>query len=210
MKRMHDWMPVIAGLFVPVGLLAQPAAAAVKSADQIACELGGECVAAPVAGTDSAGESFDEAPTRGWTFGSKPKAKEKQPEPVAVPRPAQRALPQRPRPVEVSSLDVQFDRGSAQLNDRSLSRVDELYEALRRPGVTGHKYRVVGHTVAVGSAAMNKELSMRRAKAVVDYLASKGLSPAQFEIDGYGDTQPLKGVTGFDPANRRVEIERIN
>lgn len=216
MKRTHFLLPAIAGFAASVALGASPAWSATKSASDIACELGGDCAdTQPEAAADTPADTADvvaedEPPTRGWTFGSKPKAKDRPAEPV-VNRPAQRVVAApRPRPVEFSTIDVQFPLGSSAISGDAVEQMDELYNALRRPGLTGRKYRIVGHTVAVGSPALNKELSMRRAKAVLDFLASKGLDSSQFVIDGMGDARPLSGVTRYDPANRRVEIARID
>ena len=149
MKRMQVWLPVIAGLILPAALACRPAVAAVKSADEIACELAGDCAALDAASSDPVAVPDEEdAPTRGWTFGTKQKAKDKQPEQPVVNRPAQRVVPARPRPAEFTSLDVQFPRGSAAIAGDAASQMDELYNALRRPGLNGRKYRIVGHTVA--------------------------------------------------------------
>lgn len=213
MTRTQISLPVLAGLCAAAAFAGYPAAASVKPADVIACELGGDCPVSPPeqadASTNGAPAVEEEPPTRGWSLGSKPKAKEKAAEPV-VNRPAQRVVPARPRQPEVNRIDVRFELGSAEIRGDAASQMDEIYAALSRPGLAGKRYRIVGHTAAVGSPALNRDLSMRRAKAVVDFLAAKGLDAAQFEVAGQGDTAPLSGVTHYDPANRRVEVVRID
>lgn len=51
------------------------------------------------------------------------------------------------------------------------------------------KVTVEGFADPAGSARYNLALSERRAKAVVDYLASQGLSTTQLEAIGYGKTR---------------------
>jgi outer membrane protein OmpA-like peptidoglycan-associated protein len=55
---------------------------------------------------------------------------------------------------------------------------------------------------------MNMTLSRARAQAVKAYLLSKGLSEAEIESDGYGQTQPIaSNATAEGRAkNRRVQI----
>jgi OOP family OmpA-OmpF porin len=45
---------------------------------------------------------------------------------------------------------------------------------------------IEGHTDSVGTDAYNQSLSDRRAKAVFDYLSSRGVDPARCEVDGQG------------------------
>lgn len=43
----------------------------------------------------------------------------------------------------------------------------------------------------MGNAEANKALSQERAQAVVDYLVSKGVDPAQLQAVGYGQEKPV-------------------
>jgi len=70
---------------------------------------------------------------------------------------------------------------------------------------------VYGHTDTVGSTASNQRLSEERARAVTNYLTSRGVSSARVRWQGFGETQ-LKIATGDgvnEPANRRVEIKIV-
>lgn len=66
-----------------------------------------------------------------------------------------------------------------------------------------------GHTDDQGSEAYNVTLSVNRAKAVAEYLMSKGISPSRIESSGYGKSKPLiDGITEeAREINRRVEIQ---
>lgn len=70
------------------------------------------------------------------------------------------------------------------------------------------RFRVYGHTDLVGSDAYNKSLGLRRAKAVVSYFASKGISRSRLEaVASFGETQPVINTAGPEQANRRTVTE---
>jgi outer membrane protein OmpA-like peptidoglycan-associated protein len=68
---------------------------------------------------------------------------------------------------------------------------------------------VIGHTDIMGSVEYNQQLSLRRAKAVQDWLVGKGISPDRLSFTGYGSTQPVaSNETSLGRSqNRRVEIK---
>jgi outer membrane protein OmpA-like peptidoglycan-associated protein len=68
--------------------------------------------------------------------------------------------------------------------------------------------RVVGHTDATGSDAINNPLSVRRAEAVRDYISTKGVAGTRVATEGHGAREPVAdnaSVAGR-AQNRRVEI----
>ena len=67
---------------------------------------------------------------------------------------------------------------------------------------------IEGHTDATGSADYNKDLSQRRAAAVVEYLVSKGVARGRLVPVGYGFERPVaSNATALGRAkNRRVEF----
>lgn len=67
------------------------------------------------------------------------------------------------------------------------------------------RFRVYGHTDAVGSSGYNKSLGMRRARAVVSFFASRGISRNRLEaMVSYGETQPLVPTPERERRNRRT------
>jgi outer membrane protein OmpA-like peptidoglycan-associated protein len=70
------------------------------------------------------------------------------------------------------------------------------------------KIRLEGHTDNSGSEEFNKQLSIKRANSVRDYLFSKGVFSIQMEAVGLGETKPkAKGNLPADKTkNRRVEV----
>ena len=71
------------------------------------------------------------------------------------------------------------------------------------------RFKVFGHTDAVGSNAYNKRLGLRRARAVVNYLIRQGgISRSRLQaVVSYGETQPVVVTQGREPRNRRTVTE---
>ncbi|MEM9999020.1 MAG: OmpA family protein, partial [Bacteroidota bacterium] len=53
---------------------------------------------------------------------------------------------------------------------------------------------------------LNQRLSDQRATSVQNFLRSQGVASSRLEAFGMGETQPLAGIPGTSPENRRVEI----
>jgi len=70
------------------------------------------------------------------------------------------------------------------------------------------RFRVYGHTDLVGTKAYNKRLGLRRARAVVRYLSSQGISRKRLEaVVSFGESQPLIVTEGRERRNRRTVTE---
>ncbi|SNX69285.1 OmpA family protein [Cereibacter ovatus] len=70
------------------------------------------------------------------------------------------------------------------------------------------RFRVYGHTDLVGSDRYNKGLGLRRAKAVVAFLATQGISTSRLEaLVSYGETRPVIAVATPEERNRRTVTE---
>jgi outer membrane protein OmpA-like peptidoglycan-associated protein len=101
---------------------------------------------------------------------------------------------------------VQFTTGTASVNAdarESLAKFSGIvasYPELR--------FNVEGHTDNVGSAAMNSELSLKRAITVRDYLIEQGVPASRIDVAGLGLSAPIGDNATVDgrARNRRVEI----
>lgn len=105
-----------------------------------------------------------------------------------------------------SFKSIHFPFGKADLQEGSTEEMDILLEMLNKhPDL---KIKIMGHTDNVGSEEFNKELSLGRAKAVVDYLIKKGLDKNRVSFQGFGSEQPLaEGESeSARSINRRVEF----
>jgi outer membrane protein OmpA-like peptidoglycan-associated protein len=70
------------------------------------------------------------------------------------------------------------------------------------------RFRVYGHADLVGDAGYNYRLGLRRAQAVVGFLAGQGVDPARLEaLVSFGEERPLVPVAGREPRNRRAVTE---
>lgn len=70
------------------------------------------------------------------------------------------------------------------------------------------RFKVFGHTDLVGSNAYNYNLGLRRAKAVVSYFASQGISRSRLEaLVSYGETRPVVQTQDREMRNRRTVTE---
>lgn len=70
------------------------------------------------------------------------------------------------------------------------------------------RFRVYGHTDLVGSPGYNKRLGLRRAHAVVRYLAGQGISRKRLEaVASFGETRPVVETPNPDRRNRRTVTE---
>lgn len=70
------------------------------------------------------------------------------------------------------------------------------------------RFRVYGHADLVGSNSYNRRLGMRRARAVVAYLSSQGISRSRLQaVVSRGETQPVIATQDRERANRRAVTE---
>ena len=109
----------------------------------------------------------------------------------------------------VMKNDILFDFDSHALRSTSRSTLRDLAEVLVDYPETD--IVVEGHTDATGTDSYNQALSVRRARAVRDFLMDSGVVGSRISSLGFGESQP---VASNDTAegrqlNRRVEIEII-
>ena len=216
---------------------AQSAPSAVKSADQITCELTGDC------GDDSAAPMQDRSDTRGFSIAranpavhaaragaqiaalptrsaaARSTSYAATAMPATLPGHRQRLIAPARKPVAMgrsavarpvitgsSNLEVGFALASSSFDSAGRLQAEALLAALRGPKLVGKHVIIAGHTDSIGGREYNIDLSQRRARALVDYLASNGVSRSLLDPIGYGYDRPLAGLSASEPLNRRVEI----
>lgn len=70
------------------------------------------------------------------------------------------------------------------------------------------RFKVFGHTDLVGSQGYNYNLGLRRAKAVVNFLVSQGISRSRLEaVVSYGKSRPIIQTSAPEQRNRRTVTE---
>lgn len=101
---------------------------------------------------------------------------------------------------------ITFEFDSAVLDGEARAALDRQAAWIRQyPNV---RFRVYGHTDMVGPAAYNKSLGLRRARAAVNYLVSRGVPRSHLEaVVSYGETQPVIVTEGRERRNRRTVTE---
>ncbi len=131
--------------------------------------------------------------------------------PAPVPAPVAQ-LPPRPeaRAEHKASFRITFAFASAELAGNAFQVLDLIGAAMTAPDAGAARFRIVGHTDAVGSAEINQKLSEDRANAVKVYLIRKfGIASERLEASGRGARDLLKPEDPAAADNRRVEITNL-
>ncbi|WP_226088488.1 OmpA family protein [Vibrio bathopelagicus] len=104
------------------------------------------------------------------------------------------------------TLDGLFGFDSVEPNQEFIDQLTEISSVLN--SYPQAQAVVVGHSDSTGPALYNQNLSERRAQAIVNKLIELGVTLAQLEWRGEGDSQPVadNNVAEGRAENRRVEI----
>lgn len=113
-------------------------------------------------------------------------------------------------PIEVGEIvrlnNIFFDFAKATLRDESIPELDRVVAILiNNPSM---EIQMAGHTDNVGSDDANLQLSRERAKAVKEYIVSKGIKESRIISKGFGKTKPVSTNETEEgkQLNRRVEF----
>jgi outer membrane protein OmpA-like peptidoglycan-associated protein len=114
------------------------------------------------------------------------------------------------RPITMNASEtlknIQFELNSSKLQDISLIELNKLLQLMNdNPSI---KVQINGHTDNSGTDEHNMQLSVDRAKAVADYLISKGIDAKRLSWKGFGSTKPIADNTTEEgrALNRRTEF----
>ena len=128
--------------------------------------------------------------------------------PVAGPvAPAESDLARSGKAVFTKSLSINFATASSRLTHEAIATINQQVLAqLQMAG--GMSVRIEGNTDSIGEADENQALSEQRAKAIVEYLASKGIAPSRMVARGNGARNPLATNSTAEgrAMNRRTDI----
>ena len=103
---------------------------------------------------------------------------------------------------------IEFDPGSDRIANSKAALLDLTARAAADcPGTL----RVEGHTDNTGGAAINEDLSRRRAEAVRAALIQRGVAPSRLIATGYGPARPIgdNATEEGRALNRRIEIRIV-
>ena len=112
--------------------------------------------------------------------------------------------------VKITLRNVFFETGSAKLKPTSYAELGRLTKLLN--DMPTLRIEISGHTDNKGGYANNKRLSEARAKSVVNFLISEGISADRLEYKGYSSDQPVADnkTAGGRALNRRVEFKVLS
>lgn len=111
-------------------------------------------------------------------------------------------------------LPINWDFSSATLNEGAKRIIDARLLPIVKDGVAVY---IESHTDMRGTKRDNQDLSNRRAKAVTDYLISKGINASQLRAKGFGESRLLnkcsdnaKCSEAEHAINRRTTFRVVN
>lgn len=108
---------------------------------------------------------------------------------------------------EAEPIRIYFPSGSTQLDADAQFAVEELARLVMETGAT---IDLIGRSDAIGSAAANERLSLRRAQQVRDALVAQGVSPDRIgQVVGRGEDEAISDVASGARAtasDRRVDV----
>ena len=104
---------------------------------------------------------------------------------------------------------IQFEHDSAKLTQESMDQLTELGKALSNDRLVNESFVIEGHTDAYGDNQYNKDLSLRRAMTVKEFLATQeGIPEYRLQVIGKGEEEPQTDDP-YDPENRRVDVVNL-
>jgi OOP family OmpA-OmpF porin len=106
--------------------------------------------------------------------------------------------------------DIKFEIDKDVLIASSYPTLEEIVKILKAHAEIS--VEIQGHTDSTASEAHNLDLSRRRAKSVVQYLQSKGITASRMSSKGYGESRPIdtNATEKGRGNNRRVELKPLS
>ncbi len=103
------------------------------------------------------------------------------------------------------TVKVYFETAQSDFDASYNDKLKEIFEALS--AYEDLAIEISGYASSTGDAEYNRQLSNKRANAVLEYFSSQGISRRRILARGYGATQ---GEAGDSEESRRVEIKLID
>jgi outer membrane protein OmpA-like peptidoglycan-associated protein len=119
-------------------------------------------------------------------------------------------------PIQVTTVEenvtlvlnnIFFDFDKAVLKPESFPELNRIITLMKEK--TGMQIEITGHADAMGPEPYNLQLSEKRAKAVMKYLAGEGITEDRMSVTFYGEAKPIAPNTTAEgrKKNRRVEFK---
>lgn len=107
-------------------------------------------------------------------------------------------------------VDIEFEYNSTAIVPSSYVNLGAIADALHHPLLAKYRFLVVGHTDATGKADYNLKLSLERANAITQALATTfAVSPKRLFAVGVGEEIPADPSHPDAAINRRVQLINI-
>ncbi|MCE9540857.1 MAG: OmpA family protein, partial [Bacteroidetes bacterium] len=108
---------------------------------------------------------------------------------------------------KIIANSISFDVSETTLQKESFVALDVFVKLMK--DIPSLEIEVSGHTDNLGSSKINQELSVQRAKAVLDYIVSKGVDKNRMTYKGFGSSDPIESNKTIEgrKKNRRIEFE---
>lgn len=110
-------------------------------------------------------------------------------------------------PVGTTIEIISFNYGSYKLLPTDELVLDKDINSIKES--PNSYFEIAGYADSTELGRLNKDLALRRANSIRDYLVSKGIGPSRFKTSVYEDKRPLVSPEGSigRKLNRRVEIK---
>jgi OOP family OmpA-OmpF porin len=104
---------------------------------------------------------------------------------------------------------INFEPGSAKIDAQGAAIMDDIADVLKKCGEI--RMEIGGHTDSQGGEDMNAQLSLERARAVLDELRMRRVLTSSLDAKGYGESVPIADNETEDgrETNRRIEFRLI-
>jgi outer membrane protein OmpA-like peptidoglycan-associated protein len=113
---------------------------------------------------------------------------------------------------QVKQTEVGFPGGGIELDAAARKKLSVILEFLKADPTVNH-IELNGHSDNSGNRLTNRDVSRRRALAVMDYFKANGIEESQITLRFHGESYPLAPNT--NPANRaknrrvNIQLERV-
>ncbi|MGP1587857.1 MAG: OmpA family protein [Treponemataceae bacterium] len=114
--------------------------------------------------------------------------------------------------IQISIQDLKFMADSSELLPEEKERLDLVFEELLKiTSENEFSILIEGHTASVGKPIGEMNLSVERAKTVINEFVKRGMNKNIFTYKGYGGTIPVEDNSTEEgrAKNRRVEITLV-
>jgi NitT/TauT family transport system substrate-binding protein len=114
------------------------------------------------------------------------------------------------QPMATKPVSIVFATGSYTLDHNAKTIIDmQVVDPLKN--IAGTYVRITGNTDNTGDYNRNKDLSLKRAEASIDYLVSLGFNRDRFIAKGNGQDNPVadNSTEAGRALNRRTDFELI-